>query len=421
MLAVRRGELGEGSPLPSIREIARLSGLSPGTVGLAFRILRERGVIFTSHGKRARISNRPVQHRAFEMRIPAGAVNLAVTGPDPKLLPDVNWLLSAGLFRPTLYDQPHVDGELGAALTDGFTRDGIHGELTITNGALDALERLLLSCVRPGANVVVEDPSWGMALNLLNLHRFNLVGVPVDDYGLIPEALADALSTGQVALVLLTPRGQNPYGSAMSAERTALLSDLLSRHPDVIVVEDDHAALISDAPATTLTAGRDRFAVIRSLNKTLGPDLRLAAMMSDPVTADDVQRRQLLGPGWVSHFTQRLAARLLTDSTTLNGVRRAEEEYSARRKALLAALDQHHIAAHGRSGLNVAIPVPDETTVVSDLLISGWAVRGGADFRLRSPPFIRVCTAQLPQQRAPDLATSIALALRGRRSSSLAP
>lgn len=415
--AARRGKLREGAQLPSIREIARLSGLNPGTVGLAFRILRERGIILTGHGKRARISSRPTRQRAFDMRIPPGAMNLAVLGPDPALLPNIDRLLGPGLFRPTLYDQPNVDADLRGVLTDSFAEDGIHGDLTITNGALDALERVLLNCVRPGASIIVEDPSWGSSLSLLGLHRFDIVGVLIDDHGLVPEALEAALASRSVAAVLLTPRGQNPYGSAMSPERAALLSDILSRYPDVMVIEDDHAALISGAGSTTLTTGRNHFAVVRSLNKTLGPDLRLAAMVSDPVTADGVQRGQLLGPGWVSHFMQRLAARLLTDPTTLEEVQHAENTYAARRQTFLDALATHHIPVHGRSGLNVAIPVPDETAIVSDLLVSGWAVRGGAGFRLNSPPFIRVCTAQLAQDRAPELASAIARALRGGNSS----
>lgn len=184
-----------------------------------------------------------------------------------------------------------------------------------------------------------------------------------------------------------------------------------------MVVEDDHASLISGAPSATVTTGRRTWAVIRSMSKAMGPDLRFAVMISDQESADRVQGRLLLGPGWVSHFVQNLVARLLTDTTVLAACAHAEQVYTERRTALLAALSAHGVAAHGRSGLNVLIPVPEESPVTSHLMAQGWAVRSGETFRLRCAPFVRVTTARLPPQEAPRLAEVLAAVLTpaGRR------
>ncbi|GAA3308420.1 hypothetical protein GCM10020295_70390 [Streptomyces cinereospinus] len=68
--------------------------------------------------------------------------------------------------------------------------------------------------------------------------------------------------------------------------------------------------------------------------------------------------------------------------------------------------------ACGRSGLNVWIPVPDETAAVARLLHAGWAVAPGARFRMSAPPGIRVTVATLTGAEAEPLADAIAAAVR---------
>jgi DNA-binding transcriptional MocR family regulator len=93
-----------------------------------------------------------------------------------------------------------------------------------------------------------------------------------------------------------------------------------------------------------------------------------------------------------------------TDGTLL----RARASYAERRDALLTALEEHGLAAHGRTGLNVWIPVPEEVPVVQGLLTRGWAVQAGEPFRLVSPPGIRVTVSELPTVRAGALAADLA-------------
>ncbi|MDV9171740.1 GntR family transcriptional regulator, partial [Streptomyces sp. W16] len=84
--------------------------------------------------------------------------------------------------------------------------------------------------------------------------------------------------------------------------------------------------------------------------------------------------------------------------------------YGRRRDALIAALADHGVTAYGRSGLNVWIPVPDETGAVSRLLHAGWAVAPGARFRMSAPPGIRITVSTLTADETGPLAQSIASA-----------
>jgi DNA-binding transcriptional MocR family regulator len=123
---------------------------------------------------------------------------------------------------------------------------------------------------------------------------------------------------------------------------------------------------------------------------------------------------------WVSHVLQRLAAALWTARTTPAVLRTAERAYTVRRRALIDALGRRGVAAHGRTGMNVWVPVPEEAVVVQALLQAGWAVAAGERFRLRARPGIRVTVSTLAPDEADPLAEAIASALRPRRAGATA-
>lgn len=413
--AIGSGELAVGGELPSIRSLADDIGVSPGTVALAFRQLRERGIITSAHGRRSRVAERPPIPRPLRLPLPDDVRDVSTSSPDPALLPDVGSFLTPELYTPLLYDTAALDDSLVEVMTAQFAADGVHGRLTAVNGALDGMERVLATHLRPGDAVVVEDPQWVSSLSLFRVLGLEVVPVPVDDEGMLPAALEEALESRRAAALILAPRAQNPYGSALSAERAERLRAVIAKTPDLIVIEDDHASLIAGAPAATLTTGRAKWAVIRSMSKALGPDLRLAVMCSDADTADRVEGRLLLGPGWVSHLTQRLVAAVLSDTKALETIAVAERTYAERRAAFASALADRGIPSSSRSGMNVLIPVAEESTLAGFLLTRGWAVRTGEAFRLRTRPFIRVTVAALPAQDGIALADDLHLALGGER------
>jgi DNA-binding transcriptional MocR family regulator len=119
--------------------------------------------------------------------------------------------------------------------------------------------------------------------------------VSVDDHGVRREALAQAISAGCQAAIYV-PRAQSPTGAAWDARRARELASVLAGAPELLVIEDDHAAEVAGATARTVTAGRQKWAVVRSVSKSLGPDLHLAIGAGDPVTIARVEGRQASYP-----------------------------------------------------------------------------------------------------------------------------
>ena len=111
---------------------------------------------------------------------------------------------------------------------------------------------------------------------------------------------------------------------------------------------------------------------------------------------------------------------LWTDATIAAHLQTAAACYTARRTALRAALAQHGIAASGRSGLNVWIPVPEEGSVVTSMAAAGWAIRAGERHRLHSPPAVRVTISTLQPPEATQFAADLARSLRPTRRTSSA-
>jgi DNA-binding transcriptional MocR family regulator len=272
---------------------------------------------------------------------------------------------------------------------------------------MDGIERVLGAHLRAGDRVAVEDPGYTGVLDLLRAMGLEPSGVRLDERGPLPDQLAAVLSSGARALVL-APRAQNPTGAALDTQRAREVATVLEAHPDVLVVEDDHAGPIAGAAYQTVTAGRRRWAVVRSVSKSLGPDLRLAVLAGDPITLGRVEGRQRLGPGWVSGLLQQIVADLWTDDAATGQLAAAATVYAARRAALIAALVGHDVQATGTSGLNVWVPVPEESAIVTGMLRAGWAVRAGEPYRLTSPPAVRITTAALTEPLAARVAADLA-------------
>ncbi|MFJ8543780.1 aminotransferase class I/II-fold pyridoxal phosphate-dependent enzyme [Streptomyces sp. NPDC093586] len=413
--AVSAGELEPGQSLPPMRELAEQLGVNPNTVAAAYRTLRERGVIETAGRRGSRVRAKPATtgREFIRVEVPEGVRDVSAGNPDPALLPALGPVFAAaagqGDREPVLYGHAPVEPELERLARAELDADGVpDGPVAVTSGSLDAMERVLAAHLRPGDAVAVEDPGWGSLLDLVPALGLRTVPVGVDDEGPLPDDVRRALTAGARALVV-TDRAQNPTGAALSATRARALRSVLCEHPETLLIEDDHGHRIVDLPLHPLAGTTHRWAFVRSAAKACGPDLRLAVLTGDAVTLDRVRGRQRLGPGWVSRITQRAVALLWAGEAV--DTRTVAAAYGRRRDALLGALGQRGVTAHGRSGMNVWVPVPDETGAVARLLHAGWAVAPGARFRIGSPPGIRITVSALADGEERPLADAVAAAL----------
>lgn len=395
---MRTGVFGPGAALPPVRALAGELGVSPATVAAAYAELRRRGIVATAGRNGTRVRAQPPiasLRSARTLRIPSGVRDFASGEPDPSLLPeDTRTVYRTAGALPELLDAAR-------ARMPELPDDAAY---TVVSGALDGIDRVLGAHLRPGDRVGVEDPGWAACLDLLAIHGLVPVGMPVDDEGPTVAGVQGALAQG-VRAVIVTSRAQNPTGAAISAARADAIRPLLR---DVLAIEDDHAAELAGVPWHPVAGTGTRWMFIRSAAKPYGPDLRCAVMAGDAETVSRVEGRMRLTAGWVSTILQRRLLELWESFDTGP----AGRAYDERRTALIEALAARDVIAYGRTGINMWVPVPDETRAVATLRDAGYAVAPGAMYRIASPPGIRVTVATLRMSEVDQLADAIASAAK---------
>jgi DNA-binding transcriptional MocR family regulator len=419
---IRSGALQPGTALPSVRVLAGELGVAPGTVAAAYKLLRDQAVVEARgrNGTYVRPQLTPAG-RSLVAPIEVGVTDLASGQPDPGLLP--------GLHLLDLLSLAPVNGL--AAAPDAFVlpelvtlgrqrlaADGVPAEaITLASGGLDGIHQVLSAHLRPGDVVAIEDPGWPNALDLIAALGLRPYPVPVDAAGPLAEPLRTALRAGARAVVV-TSRAHNPTGAFLTPGRANELRTVLADHPQTVVIEDDHAAELADVELASLAGSTQAWAFIRSASKPYGPDLRVALITGDQATIARVDGRMRLGSGWVSTLLQRLVIGMWTSDDVAAVVAHAAETYDRRRTLLIAELAARGIGATGRTGLNVWVPVADETAVVTSLRQARWAVAPGARFRQASGPGVRITVSELTEATIPKLADDVALATAVVRQSS---
>lgn len=386
---IRDGDLSAGARLPTVRALADRLGTSPTTVSEAWHTLARSGLIDPKGrlGTFVRDERRPVgsrRYRTVTQRPSQFRLDLSTGVPDPDLLPDLRRAVER-VSRRSLTSS-YLDEPLLPALDETLRESWafVPEALTVVDGAMDALDRVLSSIVRMGDRVIVEDPSFPPVLDLLDQLGVQSVGVEVDDEGIIPSSLAAALRLAPVAMVT-QPRAQNPLGVSTSTARASSLAVLLAP-TNVVIIEDDHAGDIAVAPLASIGVHLpDRTVLVRSFSKSHGPDLRLAAVGGSAAVIAPLVERRLLGPGWSSRLLQAVLLEMLRDPVNVAAVRDARDEYARRRSAMVRALTDRGMVTHGFDGINLWVNVADERAAALSLLVDGIGAAPGSAFTLASP------------------------------------
>ncbi|WP_338498905.1 aminotransferase class I/II-fold pyridoxal phosphate-dependent enzyme [Streptomyces sp. SJL17-4] len=410
---VASGALAPRAMLPPVRALAAELGVNRNTVALAYRRLVEAGVAET-RGRGGTVISAVPQLAREGVGVGGGSVDLASGNPDPELLPDILAAARSGHYRQPLYGMPAVDEELAAWASADFAEDIEQPFRTlVAHGAVDATERLLNAHLTRGDMVAVEDPCFLASIGTLRLNGYKSAPVQVDGAGMRPDALRAALEGGARAVVC-TPRAHNPTGASLTEERAAELRTVLADHPQVLVIEDDHFSAVSARPYHRITpATTARWALVRSVSKFLGPDLRLALIAADAESATRLEARLSVGTTWVSRLLQHAAHELLVDPGVQELHERARAAYAHRSSLLIQRLHTHGIEVPDRpDGLNIWVELDvDSRSVVQALAERGWAVRPGHLF-VRDPSAhqgaIRITSSTITEPKAEAFASELA-------------
>lgn len=412
---VTTGALAPGETLPPVRELASELNVNRNTVAAAYKRLVTSGLAL-SQGRNGTVIKGAPSPLALEGSSPdTPLTDLSGGNPDPQRLPDLSSYFSTINKSPRLYGDAAVSPALHAWAKQ-WMQDAVpgEGEIDITSGAIDAIERLLCAHLLPGDSVAVEDPCFLSSISMLRYAGFSAIPVGVDSEGMQPEMLEQALKNGARA-VILTPRAHNPTGCSLSASRAAALQNIVAKYPQALVIIDDHFALLSSSPWHPVIAPETlHWSVVRSMSKTLGPDLRLAIIASDPATSARLRLRLNSGSQWVSHLLQDLVHACLSDKNYQRTLAQTRQFYASQQQKLACALQRTGLTHAPGDGLNAWLSLKSHSQSIAFMLAkAGWLVREGEAFGVNAPAHgLRITLSTLGDGDINKLAADIHQALK---------
>ncbi|MEE8616066.1 MAG: PLP-dependent aminotransferase family protein [Roseateles sp.] len=373
---IRSGRLATGTQLPPTRLLATQLGLARQTVAQAYERLALEQLVDARRGHGSFVRALPAL--AETVALPATPPRLASAGriaafrdlplpllrtadaplarydfvggsPEPALFPHADWrrhLLAAQrqLGQGGAHAPPAGLPALREAIAEhvAFAR-GVRcsaADIIVTKGAQQAFDLLVRVLVGPGDVAALESPGYPPLAAMLQAQGARAHPVPVDDEGLVTDALPPA-----AGLVYTTPAHQFPFGVAMShARRLALLA--WASRSGAVVIEDDYDSefRFEGHPRDSLQGldGEGRVAFVGSFSKTLAPSLRLGYIVVPPrlpALREALLNAKHLADAHGPSLLQHALARWMAEGGYRRHLRRCMAEYARRRERLRAGFD----------------------------------------------------------------------------------
>jgi GntR family transcriptional regulator/MocR family aminotransferase len=367
--AILEGRLRAGQAVPSTRELAGRLAVSRNTVSLAYDRLVAEGFLATRAGVGTWVqatqwramrqprdgSDSPLRPRPLWDHIPMPPdmsarrpmFDFRAGIPDVQSFPFDVWraLVSRQLRVGAVGTGSHIDAAGHHGLRTALARHvsvsravrAAPEEVFVTNGSQQAFDLICRVLVEPGEVVAVEDPGYPSARLVFAIHGARVAGVPVDQEGLVVEAIPD-----ETRLIYVCPSHHYPLGVSMSLPRRLALLEWADR-VDGVIVEDDYDSEFryGGRPLEPLQSlgGSSRVLYVGSLSKVMLPTLRLGFLIAPAPLHAALRKAKHLTDWHTTVPLQAAAAEFIDQGLLARHVRRARAVYAERHRLITAALE----------------------------------------------------------------------------------
>jgi DNA-binding transcriptional MocR family regulator len=288
---VESGTLPEGARLPPQRDLAWKLGVTLGTVTRAYKEAETRGFLSGEVG------------RGSYVKRPRGVSALPATAAEDDGLIDLSHAVPPPVVKPSEFDaalqfvmrDPRKLDLLDYAPPEGFPlhrtmavhwlrRSGIHvneSQVVISAGAHLGLITVLEALSNPGDRIMAERVNYALLRTTFRNAHITAAPLAMDEEGMLPDAVEQAIRDTQARLLYVVPTLQNPVTHTMGRPRRDAIVAVARKH-DLTIVEDDIFRLLDDRvqPPTFYELAPERTFHITSLSKTLSPGLRIGFVVS---------------------------------------------------------------------------------------------------------------------------------------------
>jgi DNA-binding transcriptional MocR family regulator len=247
----------------------------------------------------------------------------------------------------------------------------------------------LMSVAPPGSTVATEAIGHHTLVPLARYLGFNLEGLPIDDDGIVPEALDEACRLSDIRAVFVQPSVINPTATLMGSVRRAEIAEVARRHDIAIIENDVLGPLVEDRPPPLAYFAPERTLYVTSFSKITVPGLRVGYLAAPDRYVAAVANRHLVTNWMATPMVAEIATKWVADGTALELV---EWQRAALRRRAEIAREALHGVAHRtcRDALHVWLELPgdrSEEAFVAQARLQGVAIAPGASFRIAEAPW----------------------------------
>ncbi|MGZ2257214.1 aminotransferase-like domain-containing protein [Roseobacter sp. A03A-229] len=301
---IATGALPVGTRLPPQRVFAYEEGIAVSTASRVYEALRDRGLVAGEVGRGTYVANRFAPLDPALQEPSRAGIDLEIMfrlGDEARgqIAQATAQFFKAGLPERAAAPASVTAGAAGESLARLMSCDDCVVEpeaLLLAGNGKQAISACLSALAPRGGRIAVEALTYPFVIATARLLGIELAPLPLDDEGIVPDALAEQARDGLQG-VYVQPTLQSPLVLTMSSARRAAIADVLRRH-DLTAIEDRVYGFLR--PTVPLAAfAPERVIQIDSLSKRLMPGLSLG-LIAAPQRCHQAVSRALRAGGWMA-------------------------------------------------------------------------------------------------------------------------
>ncbi len=247
------------------------------------------------------------------------------------------------------YGSGQGDPRLRDQICEVMRLEGIDGhpdDVVVTVGSQQAVDLVTRVFCDPGDVVLCEAPSYVGALGVFRAYEVDVVHVEMDEHGLVPDALRQAVAAVQasgrrIKFLYTIPNYHNPAGVTLSAQRRSEVLDIC-RAADLLILEDNPYGLLGfeGEPLRAMRADEAEGVIyLGSFSKTFAPGFRVGWALAPHAVREKLVLAQESATLCPPSFSQMAVSTYLDQHDWLGQIKQFREMYRERRDAMVGALD----------------------------------------------------------------------------------
>ncbi|MFD4840953.1 PLP-dependent aminotransferase family protein [Achromobacter sp. NPDC058515] len=349
---IRSGKLKPGDQLPPNRQLSSQLGVTVGTVSRAFGEVVRAKLLETGARRGTRVKD-PAAADAVEAAAGVATIRNRMAdlrGHQAALKSwgdDIGQALSLLHHSPAFgellrYDDPAGRAshrQAGAQWLSRNTDTPVDpARVIVTDGAQHALLCGLMACSVAGDHIATEKLTYTGLRTLAPRLGLKLVPIEIDEHGLVPDSLREAIATHPIKGLVCVPNIHNPTTATIPQDRRIEIADI-AKQAGIFLIEDDVYGCLAETRLPTLASLAPELTIrITSLSKCLGPGLRVG-FVETPRQLTAAVTEAVRATTWMaSPISAEVAAQLVTSGRAEHVLQENRLELAERNDALAQAL-----------------------------------------------------------------------------------